>query len=72
MAKASLTHLPCKLPNNILAESLYILMGKVYVGFAVAERRPRIGRIKPMLRPRIGHIKPRDLAGHLKVEDCGC
>jgi hypothetical protein len=32
------------------------------VGFAVAERRPRIGRIKPMLRPRIGHIKPRDLA----------
>ena len=40
--------------------------------FAVAERRPRIGRIKPMLRPRIGHIKPRDLAGYLKVEDCGC
>jgi hypothetical protein len=38
----------------------------------VAERRPRIGRIKPMLRPRIGHIKPRDLAGHLKVENCGC
>jgi hypothetical protein len=38
----------------------------------VAERRPRIGRIKPMLRPRIGHIKPRDLAGYLKVEDCGC
>jgi hypothetical protein len=38
----------------------------------VAEKRPRIGRIKPMLRPRIGHIKPRDLAGHLKVEDCGC
>ena len=38
----------------------------------MAEKRPRIGRIKPMLRPRIGHIKPRDLAGHLKVEDCGC
>jgi len=38
----------------------------------VAEKRPRIGRIKHMLRPRIGHIKPRDLAGHLKVEDCGC
>jgi hypothetical protein len=38
----------------------------------MAERRPRIGRIKPMLRPRIGHIKPRDLAGYLKVEDCGC
>jgi hypothetical protein len=38
----------------------------------MAERRPRIGRIKPILRPRIGHIKPRDLAGYLKVEDCGC
>jgi hypothetical protein len=38
----------------------------------MAERRPRIGRIKPILRPRIGHIKPRDLAGHLKVENCGC
>jgi len=29
-------------------------------------RRPRIGRIKPVVRPRIGHIKPRDLAGHLR------
>jgi hypothetical protein len=38
----------------------------------MAERRPRIGRIKPILRPRIGHIKPRDLAGYLKVENCGC
>ncbi len=33
----------------------------------MTERRPRIGRIKPMIRPRIGRIKPRDLAGHLKV-----
>jgi len=33
----------------------------------LTERRPRIGRIKPMIRPRIGRIKPRDLAGHLKV-----
>jgi hypothetical protein len=37
----------------------------------LAERRPRIGRIKPMVRPRIGRIRPRDLAGHLKVEGCG-
>jgi hypothetical protein len=26
-------------------------------------RKPRIGRIKPVVRPRIGHIRPRDLAG---------
>jgi hypothetical protein len=31
----------------------------------VAEKRARIGRIKPRVVPRIGRIRPRDIAGRL-------
>ena len=36
-----------------------------------AERRARIGRIKPRITPRIGRIKPRDIAGRLEGAENG-